>query len=192
MLCRPFNQLRKICLAQCSSVSEFPHHCLINCIPSLRYPHVRNPLALPEFCNTSLPACHGLWTPADLHTLAFPGVLVWPWVHGKTLGVRGHSFRSCTSTSGCAASPLRPTGCSVYASAVLFTAFQRLRHRRKTRYGWMSSPYPTGTSTPQGAPSLSRRDNASANRRAAVWRVRVERQVSLYTAKNTKAPWLVQ
>jgi hypothetical protein len=71
--------------------------------------------------------------------------------------------RSCTSTSGCA-SPLRPTGCSVYASPVLFTAFQRLRHRRKTRYGWVASPYPTGTSTPQEAPSLSRRDNVDAHR----------------------------
>jgi hypothetical protein len=73
--------------------------------------------------------------------------------------------RSCTSTSGCA-SPLRPTGCSVYASPVLFAAFRRLRHRRKTRYGWVASPYPTGTFTPQEAPSLSRRDNEQAKRRA--------------------------
>ena len=79
--------------------------------------------------------------------------------------------RSCTSTSGCA-SPLRPTGCSVYASPVLFAAFRRLRHRRKTRYGWVASPYPTGTFTPQEAPSLSRRDNAKAHRRAAFSRVR--------------------
>ena len=123
-------------------------------------------MGLPEFSNASLPACHGLRTPADLHTLAFPGALVLPSVHVKTLGVRNYSFRSCTSTSGCA-SPLRPTGCSVYASPVLFTAFQRLRHRRKTRYGWVASPYPTGTSTPQEAPSLSRRDNDQAHRRAA-------------------------
>ena len=69
--------------------------------------------------------------------------------------------RSCTSTSG-RASPLRPTGFSVYASPVLFAAFRRLRHGRKTRYGWVASPYPTGTRTPQEAPSLSRRDNGQA------------------------------
>ena len=66
--------------------------------------------------------------------------------------------RSCTSTSG-RASPLRPTGFSVYASPVLFTALQRLRHGRKTRYGWVASPYPTGTFTPQDTPSFSRREN---------------------------------
>jgi hypothetical protein len=43
----------------------------------------------------------------------------------------------------------------------LFAAFRRLRLRRKTRYGWVASPYPTGTFTPQEAPSLSRRDNAT-------------------------------
>jgi hypothetical protein len=141
-----------------SSVSEFPHHCLNTCIPLPCCPHVRSPLELPEFSNASLPVCHGLWTPVDLHTLANPGALVLPSVYVKTLGVRDYSSRSCTSTSGCA-SPLRPTGCSVYASPGLFLAFQRLRHRRKTRYGWVANPYPTGTSTPQEAPSLSRRDN---------------------------------
>ncbi len=70
--------------------------------------------------------------------------------------------RSCTSTSG-RASPLRPTGFSVYASPVLFAAFRRLRHGRKTRYGWVAGPYPTGTLTLQETPSLSRRDNASSS-----------------------------
>ena len=74
------------------------------------------------------------------------------------------SSRSCTSTSGCA-SPLRPTGYSVYASPVLFAAFRRLRHGRKTRYGWVASPYPTGTFTPQETLSLSQRDNARAKGR---------------------------
>ena len=118
-------------------------------------------MGLPEFSDVSLPACHGLWTPADLHTLAFLDASVLPSVYVKTLGVRNHSSRSCTSTSG-RASPLRPTGFSVYASPVLFTAFRRLRHGRKTRYGWVASPYPTGTFTPQEAPSLSRRDNVQA------------------------------
>src|SRR5215472_18449174 len=36
----------------------------------------------------------------------------------------------------------------------------RLRHGRKTRYGWVASPYPTGTFTLPETPSLSWRDNA--------------------------------
>jgi hypothetical protein len=30
-------------------------------------------LGLPEFYDVSLPACHGLWTPVDLHILANNG-----------------------------------------------------------------------------------------------------------------------
>src|SRR5712671_5076925 len=36
----------------------------------------------------------------------------------------------------------------------------RRRHGRKTRYGWVARPSPTGTFTPQETPSLSWRDNA--------------------------------
>ena len=43
--------------------------------------------------------------------------------------------------------PARPAG------SILFAAFRRLRHGRKTRYGWVGSPCPTGTFTPQEAPS---------------------------------------
>ncbi len=42
----------------------------------------------PKFFNASLPACHGLWTPADLHILANADDLVLPSVRVKTLGVR--------------------------------------------------------------------------------------------------------
>ena len=45
-------------------------------------------MGLPEFYSVSLPACHGLWTPADLRTLAFPGALVLPSVNVETLGIR--------------------------------------------------------------------------------------------------------
>src|SRR6266571_6963732 len=37
----------------------------------------------------------------------------------------------------------------------------RLRHGRKTRYGWVARPYPTRTFTLQETPSLSWRDNAA-------------------------------
>src|SRR5262249_12579620 len=36
----------------------------------------------------------------------------------------------------------------------------RLRHGRKTRYGWVARPYPTGTCTLQETPSFSWRENA--------------------------------
>lgn len=42
----------------------------------------------PKFLDVSLPACHGLWTPADLHILAKTDDLVLPSVNIKTLGVR--------------------------------------------------------------------------------------------------------
>ena len=42
----------------------------------------------PKFSVVSLPACHGLWTPADLHILAKTDDLVLPSVNIKTLGVR--------------------------------------------------------------------------------------------------------
>jgi hypothetical protein len=51
-------------------------------------------LGLPEFSDVSLPACHGLRTPADLHTLALTEASVLPSVYVKTLGVRGLLFRS--------------------------------------------------------------------------------------------------
>ena len=40
-----------------------------------------------------------------------------------------------------------------------------LRHRRNTRYGWVVSPYPTGTLTPQDTPSFAWRNNGQAHRR---------------------------
>jgi len=76
------------------------------------------------------------------------------------------SSRSCTSTSGSAISP------TAYGILCLrFTRFVRrhpcrLRHRRKTRYGWVASPYPTGTSTPKDMPSFARRDNGEVRGRA--------------------------
>jgi hypothetical protein len=36
----------------------------------------QEPVGLPGFLDVSLPACHGLWTPPDLHTLALNRVLL--------------------------------------------------------------------------------------------------------------------
>jgi len=147
---------------QRSSVSGLPLVCLNGCISVPCCPHGGTRSGLPEFSDISLPTCHGLRTPADLR---------YPRHHGylscclrctlKPSASATNSSRSCTSTSGCA-SPLRPMGFSVYASPVLFAVFRRLRPGRKTRYGWVASPCPTGTFTLQEMPSLARRDNDQA------------------------------
>jgi hypothetical protein len=57
----------------------------------MSYSHLsslREPLGLPEFSSASLPACHGLWTPADLPSQALAAVLVLPSVIVNSLGVR--------------------------------------------------------------------------------------------------------
>jgi hypothetical protein len=65
----------------------------------------------------------------------------------KTLGVRNSHVEAVPALQG-ARSPLRPTGCSVYASPISCSpSTSRLRNGRKTRYGWVASPYPTGTFT---------------------------------------------
>ncbi len=144
------------------SVSGFPLRCLRSCRPSSQVFHVQERLGLPKFFfDVSLPACHGLRTPADLHNLAKSVALMLPsgalkpsasaiamsklYQHFR---VRGHPYGLQDALS-----TLRPS-CSPQASL-------RLRHGRKTRYGWVASPSPTGTFTLQETPSLSWRDNAS-------------------------------
>jgi hypothetical protein len=78
----------------------------------------------------------------------------------QTLGVRTSHVEAVPALQG-ARSPLRPPGYSVDASPILFTVSPRLRHGRKTRYGWVATPYPTGTFTLQEMPSFSWRDNAA-------------------------------
>jgi len=54
-----------------------------------RFPLVtssQEPSGLPGFLDVSLPACHGLMTPPDLHILANSDASVLPSVHVKTLG----------------------------------------------------------------------------------------------------------
>jgi hypothetical protein len=145
-------------------VSGFPLLCLMSCLPCVRISLRQEPLGPPKFFDVSLPACRGLWTPADLRILANSDALVWPSVSVKTLGVRnklisklyqhfrvrGHPYGLQDSLS-----TLRPS-CSPWYPP-------RLRHGRKTRYGWVASPYPTGTFTLQDTPSFSWRDNAKTH-----------------------------
>src|SRR6266536_2711342 len=148
------------------SVSGFPLPCLNSRIPASNAFHAQEPMGPPKFFDVSLPACRGLWTPADLHILATSDALVWPSVSVKTLGVRsklisklyqhfrvrGHPYglQDALSTRRPSCSPWYPP---------------RLRHGRKTRYGWVASPYPTGSFTLQETPSFSWRDNTAAQPR---------------------------
>ena len=84
------------------SVSGFPLPCLTSRIPYSDASHAQEPLGAPTFFDVSLPACHGLWTPADLRILAPADALVWPSVCVNTLGVRNkpiskrsRHFRAC-------------------------------------------------------------------------------------------------
>ena len=119
----------------------------------------------PKFFDASLPACHGLRTPADLPLLANPDGRVWPSGALKpsasaiAMSKLYQHFRGRGSPCGLqdTLSTLRPS-CSPRVQP-------RLRHGRKTRYGWVARPYPTGTFTLQETPSLSWRDNAAAQAR---------------------------
>jgi len=129
------------------------------------FPSGQEPMGLLGSLTPLFLACHGLWTPADLHTLARRMLHV-GFGHVKTLAVRTSSSRSCTSTSGSAASP------TAYRMLCL-RLVHLVRHLSgtppwtKARYGWvltllkmlLSISFPTGTFTLQDAPSLSQRDN---------------------------------
>ena len=104
------------------SVSGFPLPCLreLYTIPPL-LPMGQERLGPPKFFDASLPACHGLRTPADLSLLAHTDGLVLPSVCVKTLGVRNKRLFEAVPALQGTRLPLRPTGYSVYASSILFT-----------------------------------------------------------------------
>ena len=83
--------------------------------------HTQERLGLPKCLCASLPACHGLRTPADLHILATTDALVLPSVCVNTLGVRTKRLFEAVPALQGARSPLRPPGCAVYASPLLCT-----------------------------------------------------------------------
>ena len=154
------------------SVSGFPLPCLRSCRPYAVASHGEERLGPPKFFDASLPACHGLRTPADLPLLAHPDGRVLPSGALKpsasaiAISKLYQHFRGRGSPCGLqdSLSTLRPS-CSPGSRP-------RLRHGRKTRYGWAATPYPTGTFTLQETPSFSWRDNArhQARREAAAQR----------------------
>jgi hypothetical protein len=76
----------------------------------------------------------------------------------KTVGIRIRHFEAVPALQG-TRFPLRPTRFSVYAYPIYCSRVTPLRNGINTRYGWVASPYPTGTFTPQETPSFARRDN---------------------------------
>jgi hypothetical protein len=136
------------------SVSGFPLPGLRSWRPDAVAAPGEERLGPPTCFAASLPACHGLRTPADLHLLATTAALVWPAVCVKTLGVRHTRLCEAVPALQGARSPLRPPGYAVSASPLVFAVSPRLRHGRKTRYGWMATPYPTGTFTLPETPSF--------------------------------------
>jgi hypothetical protein len=71
-----------------SPVSRFPFRASLAVYLTHTLPNDSELLGPPEFYDISLPACHGLLTPADLHIQAFTDDLVLPSAIVKTLGVR--------------------------------------------------------------------------------------------------------
>ena len=90
----------------------------------------------------------------------------------KSLAIRSKLISKLYQLSGYA---VTPAACRMLC--VRFNCFvrqhknRRLRRSCNTRYGWVASPYPTGTFTRLDAPSLSWRDNVAVHpaegRRAA-------------------------
>jgi hypothetical protein len=104
------------------SVSGFPLPCLRSWRPYTVLFHGQERVGPPKCFDASLPACHGLRTPADLPLLANTDGLVLPSVCVKTLGVRSQRLCEAVPALQGARSPLRPPGCAVDASPLLFAA----------------------------------------------------------------------
>jgi hypothetical protein len=123
----------------------------------------------PGFPDTSLPACHGLCglrrtfpsKPLRMVLCCLRHVL-------KPSTSAPVPYRSCISTSGCTVTPVacQDSLCTLHLSCSFLLIFE-LRHRCNTRYGWVAGPYPTGTSTPQDMPDLSRRDHTESTESTA-------------------------
>ena len=138
----------------------FPGACLNIRIPCNHLPHRQESMGLPKFLmNLFLhaTACGLRWFSISLAIavdLVLPSDAVIPWAtttnpiselyqHFRRRG-SPYSLQDSLSTLH--------LDCSPHSA--------RLRLRRKTRYGWMASPFPTGTFTLQDSPSFAWRETA--------------------------------
>jgi hypothetical protein len=138
------------------SVSGFPLPCLKSCIPYSLVSSPQELLGLPKFLCASLPACHGLRTPADLAILASER-MVWCCLRcALTPSASATSaFRSCTSTSGCAVTPA--------AYRIRCLRFVHLVHRESPHDSAMDARLATG-----GGLALTRQGLSPCKRRQAL------------------------
>ena len=72
----------------------------------------------------------------------------------QTLGVRNCHVEAVPALQGCAVTPTASRILCLRFAHLVRRYTSRLRHGRKTRYGWVARPYPTGTFTLQETPSL--------------------------------------
>ena len=129
---------------------------------------IQEPSGLPGFSNASLPACHGLRTPADLHALAIDGRFVLPSAPLTTSASATSLFRSCTSTSGSAISPTAYRILCLRLAHLVRDLRRSAMDPRLDTGGWLAltgepldSSFPTGAFTRQDALSFSQRDNVT-------------------------------
>ena len=114
----------------------------------------------PKFLYASRCTYHSLMTPEALHILTIADASVLTSVYVKTLVDLNLHFEAVPALRSCEL----PTACTILC--VRFTHFVRLlkgvvsnslrlRRKRNTRYGWVVSPFPTGSFTLQDAPSFN-------------------------------------
>ena len=133
---------------------------------------IQEPSGLPGFSNASVPACHGLRTPADLRALAIDGRFVLPSAPLTTSASATSLFRSCSSSSGSAISPAAYRILCLRLDHLVRDLRRSAMDPRLDTGGWLTltgepldSSFPTGTFTRQDALSFSQRDNAKLSRR---------------------------
>jgi hypothetical protein len=141
-----------------NSVPGFPLPCLSVDIPYLRPSHRQERLGPPKFFDVSL-ASHArafrlrrTSTPSPIRASRVGFRFV------KTFALRNKLISKLYQHKG---ERGLPYGLQDSLSTLRLSCSPppRLRHRRKTRYGWVASPYPTGTLTRKAPPSFSWRDN---------------------------------
>jgi hypothetical protein len=105
-----------------SGIALSPGFPLRASISTLQRPsHSQEPTGPPKFSNASLPTCHSLRTPTDIHILTLTDASNWLRGTLNPSPSAANLSRSCTSFQGTRL-PLRPAGCSVYASTALFAS----------------------------------------------------------------------
>jgi len=120
--------------------------------------------------------------------MGLPKFLTYLFLHATACGLRRISINlAITVNLVLPSGPLRPSASATTPISKLYQHFRgrgspyglqdslstlhlscssqssRLRHRRKTRYGWVANPYPARTFTLQDTPSFAWRDNGSAD-----------------------------